>query len=50
MAQRKAPHIPDSLLDQLLAGSDPRPAFDANGLLDDLKKAFAERALSKHAP
>jgi hypothetical protein len=35
MARRKAPRIPDALLDQLLAGADPKTAFDANGLLDD---------------
>jgi putative transposase len=46
MARRKAPRIPDALLDQLLAGADPKTAFDANGLLDDLKKALAERALN----
>lgn len=46
MAQRKAPRIPDALLDQLLAGADPKTAFDANGLLDDLKKALAERDLN----
>ena len=38
--------IPDGLLDQLLAGADPKTAFDPNGLLDDLKKASAERALN----
>ena len=46
MARRKAPRIPDALLDQLLAGADPKTAFEANGLLDDLKKALAERALN----
>src|SRR6201988_1843368 len=46
MARRKAPHIPDALLDQLLAGADPKTAFDADGLLDELKKALAERALN----
>src|SRR3954464_1910774 len=46
MARRKAPRIPDALLDQLLAGADPKTAFDADGLLDDLKKALAERALN----
>jgi putative transposase len=33
-------------LDQLLAGADPKTAFDPNGLLDGLKKALAERALN----
>jgi putative transposase len=46
MARRKAARIPDDLLDQLLAGADPKTAFDANGLLDELKKALAERALN----
>ena len=46
MARRKAPHIPDALLDQLLAGADPKTAFESDGLLDGLKKALAERALN----
>ena len=46
MARRKSPRIPDALLDQLLGGADPKTAFDANGLIDDLKKALAERALN----
>jgi putative transposase len=46
MARRKATRIPDELLDQLLAGTDPKTAFDADGLLDGLKKALAERALN----
>ena len=46
MARRKEPKIPDAILDQLLGGADPRTAFDPNGLLDDLKKALAERALN----
>lgn len=46
MARRKAPVIPDALLDQLLAGADAKTAFDPNGLLDHLKKALAERALN----
>ena len=46
MARRKAPRIPDALLDQLLAGADPKTGFDAGGLLDDLTKALAERALN----
>jgi putative transposase len=43
MARRKAPRIPDALLDQLLAGADPKTAFDANGLLDELKKGNCSR-------
>ncbi len=46
MPRRKEPKIPDSILDQLLAGADPKTAFDPNGLLDELKKALAERALN----
>jgi len=46
MARRKEPKIPDAILDQLLAGADPKRAFDPNGLLDELKKALAERALN----
>ena len=46
MPRRKEPQIPDALLDQLLAGADPKTAFDPNGLLDELKKALAERALN----
>ena len=46
MPRRKEPKIPDALLDQLLAGADPKSAFDPNGLLDGLKKALAERALN----
>ncbi len=45
MARRKEPVIPDALLDQLLAGADPKSAFDSSGLLDSLKKALAERVL-----
>ena len=46
MPRRKDPKIPEAILDQLLAGADPKTAFDPNGLLDDLKKALAERALN----
>ena len=46
MARRKPPSIPDQLLDQLLAGADPKSAFAKDGLLDELKKALAERALN----
>lgn len=35
-----------ALLDQLLGGADAKTAFDPKGLLDDLKKALAERALN----
>ena len=46
MARRKEPSIPDALLDQLLAGTEAKAAFDPGGLLDGLKKALAERALN----
>jgi putative transposase len=46
MPRRKEPKIPDAILDQLLAGADPKTVFDPNGLLDGLKKALAERALN----
>jgi putative transposase len=46
MSRRKEPSIHDSVLDQLLAGSDASAAFEQGGILDALKKAFAERALN----
>lgn len=46
MPRRKEPKIPDAVLDQLLAGADPKTAFEPDGLLDDLKKALAERTLN----
>jgi putative transposase len=46
MPRRQEPKIPDAILDRLLAGADPKTAFDPNGLLDELKKALAERALN----
>jgi putative transposase len=46
MPRRKEPRIPDAVLDQLLGGADPKTAFDPNGLIDDLKKALAERVLN----
>jgi putative transposase len=46
MARRKAPIIPDDLLDQLLAGRDPQAALGRDGLVDELKRALAERALN----
>ncbi|BCH23250.1 hypothetical protein MesoLjLb_42040 [Mesorhizobium sp. L-8-3] len=38
--------IEKELLDQLLAGRDPRDLFAKDGLLDDLKKALSERILN----
>ena len=46
MARRKQPVIPDAVLDELLAGTDPKTAFAADGLVDQLKKALADRALN----
>lgn len=46
MPRRKAPSIPDSVLDQLLQGGEAKDAFGRDGLLDALKKALAERALN----
>jgi putative transposase len=46
MSRRKEPVIPNELLDLLLAGGDPRAAFDQGGLLDSMKKALTERALN----
>lgn len=46
MARRKAPIIPDELLDQLLAGRDPQSALGRDGLVDELKRVLAERALN----
>jgi putative transposase len=46
MARRKPPIIPDNLLDQLLAGRDPQAALGRDGLVDELKRALAERALN----
>ena len=33
-------------LDQLLDGRDPKEVFNKDGLLDELKKALAERVLN----
>lgn len=40
MARRKAHLIPNAILDQLLAGADPKSAFEAHSLLGELKKGF----------
>lgn len=39
-------NITSELLDSLLAGRDPKTIFAQDGLLDELKKALAERILS----
>lgn len=46
MARRKALAIPDEMLDHLLSGASASTAFDQGGLLDQPKKALAERALN----
>ena len=38
--------IKAELLDELLKGQDPKTLFEQDGLLDELKKALAERALN----
>ena len=42
---RRRPTIPPELLDQLLDGSDPATVFESDGLVDELKRALAERIL-----
>ena len=46
MVHCKEAFIPNSLLEQMLAGADSRAALEPNGLLDELKKALGERALN----
>ena len=46
LTSRKEPKIPDAVLDQLLAGADPKTAFEPDGLLDEMKRALAERTLN----
>ena len=38
--------IEKELLDQLLAGRDPKEVFNKDGLVDELKKALSERILN----
>ena len=38
--------IEKELLDQLLAGRDPRDVFNKDGLVDELKKSLSERILN----
>jgi putative transposase len=38
--------IKPELIDELLSGRDPKTLFESEGLLDELKKALAERVLS----
>ncbi|SEK00441.1 Transposase, Mutator family [Sphingobium sp. AP50] len=46
MSRRKGPSLPNDILDQLFIGTDAAAALSQGGLLDPLKKAFAERALT----
>ena len=48
MTEGKERHmaIKKDLLDQLLAGRDPKEVFNKDGLFDELKKALAERILN----
>jgi putative transposase len=34
MPRRKEPRISDAVLDQLLAGADPKSVFEPNGLIE----------------
>ena len=38
--------VEKDLLDQLLAGRDPKDVFNKDGLVDELKKALSERILN----
>lgn len=49
MAPRKPPVGIDQLLEHLLAGADAKTAFEKDGLLDELKKALAERTTNADA-
>lgn len=44
--KRKEPSIADELLDELLGGEDALAAFQSGDLVQDLKKALAERILN----
>jgi len=46
MAKNDTKAFSSELLDQLLAGRDPKTALDSSGLLGELKKALAERMLN----
>jgi len=46
MAKNDAEGFSKELLDQLLAGRDPKTVLDSGGLVGDLKKALAERMLN----
>jgi len=46
MAKNNTEQFSNELLDQLLAGRDPKSVLDSGGLIADLKKALAERMLN----
>lgn len=46
MAKNDIQAFPKELLDQLLAGRDPKTVLDSGGLIGELKKALAERMLN----
>lgn len=46
MAKNDTQAFPKELLDQLLAGRDPKTVLDSGGLIGELKKALAERMLN----
>ena len=46
MATNDTGTFPQELLDQLLAGRDPKSVLDSGGLIGELKKALAERMLN----
>jgi putative transposase len=46
MAKNETQAFPKELLDQLLAGRDPKTVLDSGGLIGELKKALAERMLN----
>jgi putative transposase len=46
MAKKNAEGFSNELLDQLLAGRDPKSVLDSGGLIGELKKALAERMLN----
>ena len=41
-----SPELLDQLLDQLLAGRDPKSILESGGLIGELKKALADRMLN----
>ena len=43
ITRRELYAIEKQLMDQLLAGRNPKELFAKNGLFDDLKKALSER-------